>query len=172
MKEEVSMPNGPQGPEGFTVSEEQLHKRLNMPRSWIRERRGPEGQWWARLPAGIHWTPAGVEALVAMITEKSAPDSEAEKPAADALPPDVVDTLVVWRSRLPNTRVVLAHEMGVDPQSISILNACTVYVGNSRHFVPGMLLLARRRMGKYFDFAGNPENPAAGRRLPRRPGRW
>ena len=149
----------------FDVAEDHLHKRLGVARSWIRENRGQEGRWWVRTPAGIKWSAAGVDALTALLRENGGP--------SEATPPiELMDTLVVWRSHLPNRRVVLAHREDEQAGLVTVQSALTVWVGDSRHFQPGMRLLARLRSGQCFDFVGNPENPAAGRRLPRRLGRW
>lgn len=161
MKGENSMPNGP---DVFCIPEDVIKQRLGVARSWIRDHRGPEGQFWKRAAAGVMWTQAGVDALVAMVAQTPA----GENP----LPPDEVEVLVVWRTRMPNRRIVLAHRENDAVDAVTTASAQTVWVGTSDRFVPGMRLLARLRSGQYWDFAGNPENPAAGRRLPRSVGRW
>lgn len=180
MTGELSSPMGPAASHVdpvFRHPEEAVRQKIGVARSWVREHRGPEGLHWQRVGQAILWSDRGVAALEMALNAKmpaavEEPRTE-PKTAAPELPEPVV-TLVVWRSRIQNQRVLLAHAEGVDSHVVTVMTALTVWVRDNTRFQPGMRLLARARTGsdRLFDFAGNPDNPAAGCRLPRRPGLW
>lgn len=169
------------------MSETQMAFRLGVDRDWMKAHRGPKGVLWDIGPHGqITYTPAAYDALVALLEPKTAGPAE---PSPEALPvaenapapagepvlveaaakspgPAEAETLEVVWCRFPNQRVLQAKTAGGD--------LVTVWVLQARRFAPRMRILAFPRPGRpnVYDFAGNPENPLAGNRMPRRPGVW
>ena len=81
--------------------------------------------------------------------------------------------MLVWRcTGYPNKALLLCRR--AEEAEPTGHTARRVMVGDRSRFAPGMAVLARLRFGHadLYDFEGNPENPAAGCRLPKRPGCW
>jgi len=156
----------------FTLTEQQVAFRLGMPREWVKVRRGAKGACWIYGPdRQVLWSENGVAALMAAtepaadIGGKVETAPPAEKPATVAPANDLAVLSVTW-CRFANRRVMHAEDR--------LGNVMTVWVLDARKFHPGMKVLGRPRPGKVgvFDFAGNPDAPEAGPRMPRQTGRW
>jgi hypothetical protein len=141
------------------IPESEVCRSTGLDASTVRARRGQEGIHWRKGPAGrVLWSQEGVENL-----RRSIDPSSAEKSPTVA----AAQALRVIRARFPNRKILVCE--GPDGESV------TVALGNNGdnfRFLPGMTVLARHREGAVWDFEGNPENPAAGRRFPRAVGRW
>lgn len=162
----------------FCVSEASVSNRLGVSVAVIRSLRGVEGEDWVtgknrrRL-----WSEAAVEKAAALLHEKGAPDTTSSTesrlgPSGNAVPPEnPLESLTVARGGFHNRLVLHAVENGetYDPRAPRV-----VHVRDNRNFAAGMVILARRvrERATVYEFEGNPDNPAAGRRLPRRFGKW
>lgn len=172
----------------FILTEQQVALRLGVAATWVREHRGEIGIDWSKDQGRVLWTEAGLARLNAILEHASRPsgspqDGPERKSAPCILPgnenppcgasalaaaeKNAAVTLTVARSGFINTRVLLARSAGSE-------RLLTVWVTDSRRFQPGLSILARPWPGRpnVFTFAGNPENPAAGPREPRRKGVW
>ena len=178
------MANGPTDSAAvFTVPEREVLERTGLNRRTLREHRGEPGMWWVLGANGrVLWSQAGIAAVLEKI---AGPAGAAEKPAAvltptgaenapSEAPVSAPEALEVWRtSGYPNTALILCRRPG---EAVNMTTARRVNVGRGRNtlFAVGMRVLARLRFGHtdYYEFEGNPENPAVGARFPRWPGRW
>jgi hypothetical protein len=158
------------GPSPFPITEQSMAMRLGVDRNWLREHRGEAGDLWTYGPnRQVCYAEKATDALAAILDPEKAGrgghPADAEKPLPGAAG-DGPAVLVVLRCRWVNRRVVTAKT--------SEGKTVTVWVVDSRRFAPGMAILGSPRPGRpgVFDFAGNPENPADGPRMPRRPGIW
>ena len=181
----------------FAIPEREVLERTGLNRRTLRENRGVRGQWWDIVANGrVVWSEKGVLALIektagpagAVELEKAAPAAEpggvatapeapASVPTADAektAATNQPETLHVWRAHgYVNRGVLLCARPG---ETVTPDTARRVMVGgkNADRFMPGMTVLARLRWGQtlVYDFAGNPDAPQVGARLPRWQGRW
>lgn len=169
---EISMTNGPTDSAAvFTVPEREVLERTGLNRRTLREHRGDPGAWWVLGANGrVLWSQAGIAAVL----EKIAGPAAAAENAPSEAPVSAPEALEVWRtSGYPNTALILCRRPG---EAVNMTTARRVNVGRGRNtlFAVGMRVLARLRFGHtdYYEFEGNPENPAVGARFPRWPGRW
>jgi hypothetical protein len=172
------------GPTDFTVPEREVLNRTGLNRRTLHENRGPKGTHWTLVANGrVLWSEAGIAAVLekiagpAVAAEKPAPAVPTlpdEKTAASEAPGGAVEALEVWRATgYPNTALILCRRPGED---VTMATARRVNVGKGRNtlFQAGMRVLARLKWPHtdFYEFEGNPENPAVGARFPRWPGRW
>ena len=149
----------------FKVPEEEVARQTGLSLKVLRTMRGQEGDWFKKGAAGrILWSPDGVAALESRLAQKNAAEATPEPKNAPQ-----ADTFTVVRMRTPMVLHVVAEGETYDP-----LHPRCVWMpkAGAPLFRPGMKLLATHRQEHLWDFAGNPERPELGRRLPRRAGRW
>jgi len=145
--------------------EVQLARALGVDRALVRQMRGVEDVDWWHSQQGVMWGASAVAGCVESVRAKKAADGPATVEAV-ALPAAFEPVvLTIARTGFSNTMVMLAKK-GADPELL------TVYVKDARLFLPGMEVLARLREGVVYDFAGNPNFPQKGARLPRARGIW
>ena len=165
----------------FQIPEDHLTTALGVPRRMLREARvlSTQGVDW-EICGGkrVYWSQQAVDRFVAQISPKNGtnppPDDEAgHSEAAPHVPPHVdlekpqVLKVVAWN--FPNRRVIHCEPVsGVTTGGGRV----AVRVRDSRMYRPGMRVLARPVLGSAWQFEGNPDNPSAGPRGPRWPGRW
>jgi hypothetical protein len=165
----------------FSIPERAVLDRLGISHAMLKERRGQKGGRWSQGAHGrAMWSEEGIAALVAELAgpagaaDKSAPPEAAVAPEKAATPPpEAVETLLVWRcTGYPNKALLLCRR-AAEPEP-TVNTARRVMVGDRSRFAPGMAVLARLRFGHtdLYDFEGNPDAPAVGCRLPKRPGHW
>lgn len=143
----------------YCIPESEIMRQLGLDAGSVRAARGTEGERWRRGPnSRVLWSAEGVEALRRAIDPSSAEN------APDAAP---VRAMTVLACRFANRRII--HAETPEKERVTVFLGAN---GDSFRFLPGMQVLARHREGAVWDFEGNPENPAAGRRFPRAVGRW
>jgi len=151
----------------FDCGEDELMRDLGFSRSMIRNLRGKRGEDWEVGPNGrVRWAEPAVRRLVAEIhEEKTAQPKAADPKPAPAPEKHPAETLAVSTKRVPNQRIVLAER--TDGALVK------VWVGGQADlFRAPMRLLARPGENDLWHWIGNPDQPTAGKRLPRRKGRW
>lgn len=179
--EESFMATGP-----YVLTEQQVALRLGVPTEWVRQHRGPRGQLWERVERGpILWSESGASELEKALAAENAPGTAREAlpavttlaspekaPSASGGPVAAknaagVEVLVVRRVGFTNRRILHAS-----PENAP--GVVTVWVQDSNRFELGLEILGRPWPGRpgVFTYAGNPKNPAAGPREPRRKGVW
>jgi len=167
-------PNG----SGFPIPEDHLTAVLGIPRKTLREARSSstQGTDWEFAGKRIFWSQKAADRFVAQLAPDPSPDISPEPENAPAPPPALnghvaiadLETLRVVAWNFPNRRVI--HCV---PENGSTSHArVAVRVKDSRLFRSGMKVLARPAVGSAWQFEGNPDNPSAGPRGPRWPGRW
>jgi len=142
----------------FTIPEDDLVNDSGLSRATVRKFRGEKGVAWDHGPNGrVHWTPDAVTEfkLLAEIPETPPPGPEK---------PDGLDTATVSRKRVANQRLVLAELGG---------KTIKVFIGgHADRFWAPMRILVRPGTNDLWHWVGNPDKPGAGRRLPRKKGKW
>lgn len=175
----------PDGSEGaisrsaFPIPEDHLTTALGVPRRMLREARvcSTQGVDW-EICGGkrVFWSQSAVDRFVAQISPENGtnppPHSTAEPVGAA---PQVLhaelekpQVLKVVQWNFPNRRVIHC----VPVIGVQGAGRVAVRVRDSRMYRPGMRVLARPVLGSAWQFEGNPDNPSAGPRGPRWPGRW
>lgn len=163
----------------FVITEQSLAMRLGVSREWLRDNRGEIGGLWSRAAHNqVCYSHAAYDALSALLE----PRKDATAVETPALPENAAsgqpagtaerkngpsaEVLTVHLCRFANRRVIHCHTV--------LGETVTLWVLDALKFAPGMRVLGLPRAGRpgVYDFAGNPENPGAGPRMPRRAGVW
>jgi len=176
-------------PGTFAYPEDHLTTALGVPRRTLREARtaGTRGVDWELTGKRIWWSQEATDRFVAQLSPASVPLDPPETPVVPSnghveLAAPQVLRVVQWN--FPNRRVIHCvpeSEVNTAQEGTNGLrqdgrpqdqDRVAVRVRDSRLFRTGMRVLARPVLGSAWQFEGNPDNPAAGPRGPRRPGRW
>lgn len=156
------------------IPEDVLALKLGVDRAFVKKARGVKGTDWIRGDAlRVFWTPAAASRLTATLTHlPEPPPAEKDAPQASHGPrlgDTAVHVVVQARYRGLPMRVLYSHPAGevFNPGHPHIIR-----VSSSTLFAPGMRVRARFLGNQCWEFDGNPDDPMAGRRLPRRQGQW
>lgn len=168
----------------FQIPEDHLTTALGVPRRMLREARSSSTQgvdWEICGGKRVFWSQQAVDRFVAHISPENGtsppPDSLAAPSGAAVAGPQVhaelekSQVLKVVQWNFPNRRVIHCVPENGSPNALG-QERVAVRVRDSRLFRPGMRVLARPILGSAWQFEGNPDNPSAGPRGPRWPGRW
>lgn len=143
----------------FTIPETDVCRITGLSPESVRAARGEEGGRWKKGPNNrVLWSQEGVDELARVIDPANAKNAPSVAPAK---------ALTVLGARFPNRKILICE--GPEKERVTVFLGSN---GDNFRFLPGMQVLARHREGAVWDFEGNPENPAAGRRFPRAVGRW
>jgi len=184
------LPNG----SSFPIPEDHLTAVLGIPRKILREARSSSAQGtdWEFAGKRIFWSQKAADRFVADLAPDpspgipSEPENAPTPPPGGTLPPpttssvqvemEKVQVLKVVAWNFPNRRVIhcvhCVEANGAAGAEAHPPARVAVRVKDSRLFRAGMRVLARPTVGSAWQFEGNPENPSAGPRGPRWPGRW
>jgi len=159
--------------EGFPVPEDHLTVVLGVPRRTLREARqlSTRGVDWELAGKRIFWSQVAADRFVSHLAPENGEAPNQESVQVDPVDPPQVLRVVAWN--FPNRRVIqCVAENGVPSSAVSSPERVAVRVKDARLFRNGMRVLARPAVGSAWQFEGNPDNPSAGPRGPRWPGKW
>lgn len=144
------------------IDEEAIAARLGVDRDWLRTQRGQRGVDFKRGNGGrIEWSADAVERLA---VQAAVPTPKIEKSAAVVL--------VVAKVDLPAQYQLACVEPGVPLHTRHAWKLVRISGLMRGRFIPGMRLRAEQNPDLGWRYLGNPEDPAAVIKYPKRRGLW
>jgi hypothetical protein len=150
----------------FCLTETDVAQKTGLTPDEIQKRRGPAGERWIKKNGRMIWSALGVLSLEEELATEAHTKAALEAPQEPALEAFLV-------ARIRNPRALHIVRKG---QAYESLRPLWLWLPQPKSFLfrPGMEVLGTPRPGQshVWDFAGNPQSPEKGRRMPRRPGQW